>query len=439
MQNKKSYIFPLTIIAMIFFVFGFIIWLNGILIPYFKICLELNNFQASLVVFAAYIAYFFMALPSAWILKYTGYKKGMVLGLSVMAFGTLLFIPAAYTRTYGMFLSGLFITGTGLTLLQAAVNPYVAIIGPIESTAQRVGFLGLANKIAGIFSITVLGSVFLLNADDVIARAGIADIAEKAKILDLYALKIVVPYIMITLVLLSMAAIIFFSNMPEIDESKVEVEGISTDIKHRSGVFKYPWLILGVVAMFFSISCEIIPVDGVIIYSRSLGISIEEARHFPTYTLIAMLMGYLATIFFIPKYFSQNRALQFSSIWGILLSAGSFLGDGMVSIYCLILTGFGTAMFWGTIWGLSMRELGKYTKIGGAMLLMGIIGGAILPVIFGRLIDVNSHYPQNAVLILIPFYLVLLAYSSWGYRLEDWSFQSIKRAVFSNRKSPTPD
>ncbi len=280
MTKRKSYIFPLSIIAVIFFVFGFIIWLNGVLIPYFKICLELTNFQASLVVFAAYIAYFVMALPSAGILKYTGYKKGMVLGLSVMAIGALMFIPAAYTRTYGLFLSGLFITGTGLTLLQASVNPYVAIIGPIESTAQRVGFLGFANKVAGIFSIFVLGSVFLLDADSIIATIAQVDAAEKAKILDLYALKIVGPYIMIASVFLSLAALIFFSNLPEIDDSVAEEDGIAREIPSRSGVFRYPWLILGVVSMFFAISVEIIPVDGIILYSRSLGFSIEESQTF---------------------------------------------------------------------------------------------------------------------------------------------------------------
>jgi FHS family L-fucose permease-like MFS transporter len=433
MTNKKTYIFPLTIIAFIFFVFGFIIWLNGILIPYFKICLELTNFQASLVVFAAYIAYFFMAIPSAWVLKHIGYKRGMVLGLSVMAFGTILFLPAAYTRTYILFLSGLFITGTGLTLLQASVNPYVAVIGPIESTAQRVGFLGLANKIAGIFSITVLGSVFLINADDIIARVSVADIAEKAIILDEYALKIVGPYIIITLVLLSMGVLIFFSNMPEIDESKIEVNGVSQEIAPRSSIFQYPWLILGVISMFFAISCEIIPVDGIIIYSKSLGISIEEARHFPTYTLVAMLMGYLASIILIPKYLSQNMALKFAAFWGIIFSLFSFFGEGMFSIFCLILTGFATAMLWGTIWGLSLKNLGKYTKIGGAMLLMGIIGGAVLPVIFGRLIDYNPLFPQNAVLLLIPFYLVLIAFATWGYRLEKWSVPAFKKALFPER------
>jgi MFS transporter, FHS family, L-fucose permease len=439
MAPHKSYIFPLIIISILFFVFGFITWLNGILIPYFKICLELTNLQASLVMFAAYIAYFVMALPSAWILKYTGYKKGMVLGLAVMAFGTILFIPAAYSRTYFIFLSGLFITGTGLTLLQAAVNPYVAIVGPIESTAQRIGFMGLANKIAGIFSITVLGSVFLLNADGVMASITNIDIAKKAEILDVYALKIVVPYLSITGVLILLAAMIYFSNFPEIDESQRKDEGEVKEVDQRPTVFHYPWLVLGIVALFFSMACEVIPIDGVIIYSKSLGIPLAEARHFPTYALTAMLIGYLASIVLIPKYLSQNRALQLVSIWGILLSVGSFLGEGMISVYCLILTGAGTAVLWGTIWGLSLRGLGKFTKVGGAMLLMGVVGGAILPLVFGRLIDLNAHLPQNAILMMIPPYLIVLAFSSWGYRLDRWSLLSLQKSMFPDLKKALSD
>lgn len=433
MTAKKSYAFPLAIIASIFFAFGFILWLNGILIPYFKIFLELTNFQATLVVFAFYIAFFVMAIPSAWILKHTGYKNGMALGLTVMAFGTMLFIPAAYARIYGIFLTGLFITGTGLTLVQAAANSYVAVLGPIESTAQRVGFLGFANKIAGMFSILVLSTLFLVNADDIIAKVNLASIAEKAEMLNVYALKIIKPYILITSVLLILAALVYFSNLHEINEAEGDEKGENNEVKHRENVYQYPWLVLGVITMFFACSCEIIPIDGIILYSKSLGISIEESRHFPVYTLIAMLFGYLTSIVLIPKYISQSRALQFSAVWGILMSVGSYLNSGMISIWFLILTGFGTAMFWGTLFGLSLRGLGKFTKIGGAMLLMGVIGGAVFPVIFGRLLDFNTHFPNNAILILIPFYLFLFLYAKIGYRVESWTIPAFKRAVWPNR------
>jgi MFS transporter, FHS family, L-fucose permease len=421
---SKSYYYPLSIIGILFFVFGFLTWVNGILIPYFQICLELTNFQASLVAFAAYIAYFVMALPSAFILRYTGYRKGMVLGLVIMAVGTILFIPAAYTRTYAVFLTGLFITGSGLALLQTAANPYVAIIGPIESTAQRIGFMGLANKIAGIISLALLGSLFLFKADDIIANVSKANPAEKATILNAYALKIVNPYIIITVILLLLAIMIYFSKMPEINESKKEEGNMQTEIESKSSVFHYPHLVLGVLGLFFAAACEVIPIDGMIIYSRSLGIPIEEARHFSTYTLYAMLSGYLASTILIPKYLSQNRALQLCAVLGITLTIGSYFSSGIASIICLMLMGFGAAMLWGTIWGLSLRELGRHTKTGSAMLLMSVIGGGIFPVIFGELIDRNPTYPQNAILLLIPCYLVLLFFSTKGYRLQSWKAMS---------------
>lgn len=420
---SKSYYYPLTIIGILFFVFGFLTWVNGILIPYFQICLELTNFQASLVAFAAYIAYFVMALPSAYILEFTGYRRGMVLGLIVMAVGTILFIPAAYTRTYAVFLTGLFITGSGLALLQTAANPYVAIIGPIESTAQRIGFMGLANKIAGILSLSLLGSIFLFKADDIIASVSKADAAEKATILNAYALKIVNPYIVITIILLLLAVMIYFSKMPEINESKKEEDNVEGQIKSKPSVFYYPHLVLGVLALFFSAACEVIPIDGIIIYSRALGIPIEEARHFSTYTLYAMLGGYLASTVLIPKYLSQNRALQACAVLGIVFTIGSYFGTGIVSIIFLMLMGFGAAMLWGTIWGLSLRALGKHTKTGSAMLLMSVIGGGIFPVLFGGLIDRNPSYPQNAILLLIPCYLVLLFFATKGYRMQSWKPQ----------------
>ena len=423
MQKDKTFTLSLIIITFIFFVFGFIIWLNGVLIPYFQICLELNNFQASLVIFASNIAYFVMALPSAWVLEKTKYKKGMVLGFLIMTIGTLMFIPAAYTRTYSLFLVGLFVTGSGLTLLQAAVNPYIAILGPIESTAQRVGFLGLANKTAGIFSITVLGSIFLLNADKIIANVSTLNGLEKAIILDEYSLKIVNPYLVISLTLFLMAGVIHFSKLPEIDDSKTEIEGVEVEIESRDSVLQYPYLVLGVVTMFFASICEVIPVDSIIIYSRALGLSIGDSRVFPIYALVAMLVGYLATIIFIPKYISQHKTLQFTAFWGILMSLGSYFTEGKISILLVSLMGFGTAMLWGTIWGLSLRGLGKYTKIGGAMLLMGIIGGAILPLLFGKLVDTNPQHPQNAILLMIPFYLFILGYGIWGYKMEKWSFK----------------
>lgn len=414
----KSYLYPMFIIGTLFFVFGFLTWINGILIPYFQICLELSNFQSTWVAFSSYTAYFVMAIPSAWILKYTGYRRGMFVGLLIMAVGTALFIPAAYSRTYGLFLLGLFITGSGLALLQTAANPYVAIIGPIESHAQRIGFMGLANKIAGILSLAILGSVFLFNADEIIAQISTVTAVEKNAILDAYALKIVMPYIIVTSVLLVLAMMIYFSGLPEVSECE---EAESAQRSTKKGVLSYPYLVLGVIALFCSGACEVIPIDGIILYGKSLGISINESRYFAQYTLYAMMLGYVASTVLIPKYLSQGKALMSAALWGMFFTLVAYFTDGILSVTCLVLMGFSAAVFWGTVWGLSLRGLGKYTKLGSAMLLMSVIGGGIFPVIFGALLDRNTHYPQNAILLLIPCFLFILFFALRGHKIQNWS------------------
>ncbi len=337
-----------------------------------------------------------------------------------MALGTLIFIPAAYTRVYLIFLAGLFITASGLALIQTAANPYIAIIGPIEGTAQRIGIMGIANKTAGILSLILLGKIFLGQADDVISNVNNLSSLEKSTALDIYALKIVNPYIIITIILFLVAVLIYFSKLPEVDETAAANKESKEPFSPKENIFHYPYLLLGVISLFVASGCETIPIDGIILYSRSLGIPVEIGRHFSTYTLYVMLLGYLFVSILVPKFMSQSRAMQFAAAWGLIFTVASFATDGMISIYCLMLLGFSASMLWGTIWGLSIRGLGKYTKKGSAMLLMAVIGGGIFPVIFGRLLDINNLYPQNAVLLLIPCYLVILGFSSWGYRLNTW-------------------
>jgi len=419
-QNRKSYLYPLAIIGLLFFVFGFLTWINGILIPYFKICMELNNFEATLVAFCSYFAYFVMALPSAYVLQFTGYRKGMVWGIFVMALGTLLFIPAAYSRMYPLFLGGLFVTATGLALVQTAANPYIAIMGPIEGTAQRIGYMGIANKVAGIICLFILGSVFLADADSLSASIeGMGEI-EKSAALDAYALKIVNPYLIISLVLLGVAALIHFSNLPEVDEMASTTDSQGKIREDRKSAFQYPYLILGVIALFLGGAAEVVPIDGIIIYSQALDIPMDTARHFSTYTLFIMLFGYLLVSLLVPKYVSQQKALLFAAVWGLIFTSAAYLTSGITSVYCMLFLGFSAAMLWGTIWGLALRGLGGHTKKGSAFLIMSILGGGIVTVVFGDLLDTYIDRPQVSVLILIPCYLFVLYYALKGYRTEYW-------------------
>lgn len=423
MASSKSYVYPLVVIGILFGALGFITWVNGVLIPYFQLGLELTHVQSFLVTFASYGAYFIMSIPSAFVLRRTGYKKGISLGLIVMAVGSILFLPAANYRIYGMFLTGLFVTGTGMALLQTAVNPYIVIMGPQESAAQRIGFMGVSNKVAGILSQSVLGTFFLVGASEITKSLAVASPEEKEMILGDYVRRVEGPYLIITIVLLLLSVFIFFSGLPEVKE-----KGEDTDLKLKTsvekvkvvGIFKFPYLILGIIALFVSGACEVIPIDGVISYAGSLGIPLDDARYFGAYSLYCMVFGYILSIVLIPKYISQERALLYVSITGVILSLLSYFSSGMTAVVFIITMGFVSAWLWGTIWGLAIRQLGRYTKLGSAVLMMSVVGGGIFPLIFGSLLDVFPRYPQSAILMLVPCYLYLSFYAVRGSKITQW-------------------
>src|SRR5215216_3773092 len=214
LTQKQSNTKAIFIIGVLFFIFGFVTWLNATLIPFLKLACQLkNDIQAFFVTFSFYMAYFFLAIPSSWILKGTGYKKGMALGLFVMAVGSIIFIPAAQSRSFGLFLTGLFIQGTGLALLQTASNPYISIIGPIESAAKRISIMGICNKGAGMISPLILGAIVLKNATPLETQISTTtDIAAKEVLLQELASRVITPYIIITILLLALTFMIWNSS-----------------------------------------------------------------------------------------------------------------------------------------------------------------------------------------------------------------------------------
>ncbi len=411
-ENKKSYLLSISIIGILFFIFGFVTWLNATLIPYLKIACELStDAEAYLVTSAFYISYFVMALPSSWVLKKTGFKNGMSLGLFVMAIGSLVFIPAALSRTYGLFLTGLFIQGTGLSILQTASNPYVTILGPIESAAKRISIMGIANKVAGILSPLILGVVVLKGIDGLVERLQSLSVAERAIELDQLAERVILPYIIMAIVLVALSIALKFIALPEINE-----EEESNDEAHgKGGLFKYTYLWLGVLAIFLYVGAEVIAVDTLIGYGSFLGFSFKTAKFFASFTLGGMVLGYILGIALIPKYLKQENALKYSAILGVLFSVIAILTTGYVSVTAIALLGFANAIMWPAIWPLAIEGLGKYTKIGSALLIMGISGGAILTLIYGALSDMPSVGSQKAYILLIPCYLYILYFASKGH------------------------
>lgn len=434
--SRKDYVFAITIIGLFFFIFGFVTWLNGVLIPFLRTACELNDFQAYFVTAAFYISYFVMALPSSVILKRTGFKLGMSLGLWVMAIGALIFIPAAITRTYGLFLTGLFVQGTGLALLQTAVNPYVTIIGPRESAAKRISIMGIANKFAGVIAPIILASIVLKDShilEDKLAQA--ADAVSRSVLLDEMARNVIMPYIVMAIVLVLLGLLLKFVHLPEVD-TEAEDEAVGVANLKKTSIWQFPHLILGVIALFFYVGVEVIAGDSIIRYGQTLGITMESAKYFTSLTMVAMIIGYLLGIVLIPKYLKQANALKICTILGVIFSLGAIFTPAdkvftmpfidlvtfrplqlvlPVTVLFVALMGLANSLVWPAMWPLALDGLGKFTKTASAMLIMAIAGGAILPLVYGKLaVAVNT---QAAYWICVPSYLVIMYYAFIGHKV----------------------
>lgn len=440
-ESKKSVFSPIIIIGILFFVFGFITWLNSALIPFLQRACELNNFESYFVTFAFYIAYFVFAFPSSWVISKIGYKKSMALGLLTMALGAVIFVPAALFRVFWVFLLGLFLLGSGLTLLQTASNPYVAALGPMESAAKRISIMGVCNKIAGMLAPIVL-SVFTMGGEELS--------------LNQISAKCIPPYIGIAISLAILAVWVKFSSLPEItgemaeSESAAATEVTATDsedakakvkttttaevaqteavkndaITRTKNVEKMPLkpILWGFVAIFFYVGAEVISIDTLINYANYCGIDQSLSRIFPSISMLMLLIGYFIGIWGIPKHFSQKQALLFSCLGACILSLFAiFFGFGesgfdgtqnSSSVFCLSALGIFNAMMWPAIWGLCLREYqDKHMNICSSILIMGIIGGALLPLVFGAVADRFSYVFAYFILpicyILIGVYAML--------------------------------
>ena len=412
-QHRFKYLF---IIGVLFFVFGFVTWLGSVLIPYLKITCELNNVSSYLIAFSFYISYLVLALPSAALLKKTGFKHGMALGLLLIAIGTTIFIPAAHSRMYLLFLIGQFIQGSGLAILQTAANPYVVLLGPRNSAAKRISMMGVSNGVAGILAPIILGSIILNNTDQIKSDLLRMGAQEKVVALQTLASKIIAPYLAMTIVMLVLAVLIYFSGLPEINPEEEVEEDVSTDSIQKTSIFQFPHLLLGAFTLFLYVGVEVIAGDTIILYGASQGIPLSTAKFFTSFTLGGMLLGYLIGIMFIPKLISQEQALKFSALAGILFCLCALFTSGLVSVVFIALLGLANALMYPSIWPLALSGLGSFTKTGSSILIMAIGGGAILPLMYGRIADHFS--PHLAYWMVVPCYVVIWYYATKGHRVK---------------------
>ncbi|MEO6916174.1 MAG: sugar MFS transporter [Chitinophagaceae bacterium] len=428
--SKKDTNISLLTIGVMFFVFGFVTWINAILIPYFKIACELTNFQSYLVAFAFYIAYLIMSLPASLLLEKTGFKKGIMIGFFVMSAGAMIFIPAALTRTYLVFLAGLFTLGTGLAILQTAANPYVTILGPKDSAARRISIMGICNKAAGILAPLLFAAVVLKVTDSQLFRElPLMSPANKSEALDELIRRVILPYAVVSVILFGLGLFIRFSRLPEID-TRHENDELAASNSGKKSIVQFPYLILGAGAIFLHVGTQVIAVDTVIAYAGSMGINLLEAKVFPSYILFATIIGYSIGIVCIPKYLSQVNALRVCTITGLLLSfcilflSGrvNFLGHTSdISLWFVVALGLPNSIVWAGIWPLALNDLGRYTKKGASILIMGLCGNAIVPLIYGRLAD--NYSVRYGYWVLVPCYLYLIFYAVYGHKIKSWQKQ----------------
>ena len=405
----------IAIIGVLFFVFGFITWVNAILIPYFKIACELNNFQSYLVAFAFYISYLVVSLPAAYLLRKTGFKKGMMLGFWIMSLGAFVFVGAALGRAYAGFLSGLFAIGAGLAILQTAANPYITVLGPGDRAAQRISIMGVCNKAAGILAPLLFAAVILRPNDGILFKSlPTMGEAERAAALDELIRRVIVPYVCVGVVLFGLGCLVRYSSLPEI--------GTEEAVEGKNSLLQFPHLVLGALAIFLHVGTQVLAIDTIIGYAGSMNIPLLEAKVFPSYTLAATIAGYLTGIVCIPRYISQAKAFLVCTLLGIGLSLLVVLSKADHSIWFLMLLGTANSLIWAGIWPLALDGLGRFTKAGASLLVMGLCGNAILPLVYGWLADRNGL--QQAYWVLLPCYCYLFFYASYGHRIRNWGIFS---------------
>lgn len=409
----------MIIIGTLFFIFGFVTWLNGPLITYAKLAFGLDTYaKAFMVTTAFYMAYFFLALPSSWILEKTGMKRGMAMGLLVMAVGTFIFGTFATQRNYTISLVGLFVIGSGLSLLQTASNPYVSILGPIETAARRISIMGICNKLAGILSPIIISALVFSGVQDLEQQVADAPTQDaKDSILNTFAAQIYMPYMVMAVILVLLAIWIVRSTLPDIDPATANEQpvGDSNLSKEKTSILQFPHLLLGALCIFLYVGVEVMAGDAIGAYAQGFNIPAEQTTIYTSFTLGAMLVGYLIGLATIPKILTQERALTISAVLGIIFTLGAYFTTGYVSVAFVALLGLANALMWPAIWPLAISGLGRFTEKGSALLVMGIAGGAVIPQLFASLKD-QFDFQLVFLILMAVCYIYIFYYSRSGFK-----------------------
>lgn len=392
------FLIPMIVIAIMFFAIGFALGINSYLIPLLNNALEISSGGSYLVLAATFSAFLIFGYPASVVISKIGYKRTMALSFLMFAVGFYLFIPSAKAESLPLFLIASFISGAGNAFLQASVNPYITIMGPMESAAKRISIMGIANKLAWPIAPLFLALVINKSVDQVVLT-------------DIY-----LPIVIIIGIFLLLGVLALLAPLPDVKAAGEDDE--STDdcpyAADKTSIWQFPHLLLGVLALFIYVGVETISLGTLIDYAESIGLANPEA--YAWIAPVGLVVGYLCGIVFIPKYISQSQALKVVSIIAIFGSLMVVLMPEQISIFFVVFMALGCSLMWPALWPLAMTDLGKYTKTGSSLMVIAIVGGAVFPTLYGFIKDVVGA--QNAYWIVIPGFLYIFYYGIKGHKIR---------------------
>ena len=409
-QNKtvgnetKNWLFPFILVTSLFFFWGFVHNLDPILIPHLRKAFNLTDLQSSLVDSSVFIAYFVMALPAGYIMRKYGYKSGIMIGLLLFGAGSVLFVPAANSLQYIYFLGALFVIACGLTFLETAANPYVTILGPAESATKRLNFSQSFNGLAAFIAPAYIGPMILSDNNYTQAQVEAMTPAVRHAFIVSEADSVKMPYLILGLIILAVAVIFYFTNMPDVKDEDVEGENGAS----FGGALKSMRLRWGILAQFFYVGAQVCVGSFFIkMATTSAGIGEDSAAKYLGFFGLAFMLGrFFGT--FLMQYINPRKLLILYTIVNIILTITAITGTGMLVVYCLIAIAFFMSIMFPTIFSMGIEGLGHNTKIGSSLIVMSIVGGAFLPPILGLISDETASIQYGYIVPLVCFLVILL-------------------------------
>ena len=399
-KQQQSFVIPLTFIGVMFFAIGFALGINSLLVPVLQKSLGISNAASYLIIAATFIPFLVFGYPAGLTIKAIGYKKTMSLSFFIFAVAFYLFILSASEKSFPLFLLASFVSGGANAYLQASVNPYITILGPLESAAKRISIMGICNKMA--WPIPSIFIVWLLSKD--VSMIEITDLDK--------------PFYIIIAAFIVLGIVAFLAPLPEVkaegEDDSDESAAACPYAANKTSVMQFPHLLLGCLALFLYVGVETVSLGTLVDYANSLGL--PGAANYAWIAPIGIVVGYICGIIFIPKYMSQATALKICSYLAILGSLLVVLSPADISIYFISFMALGCSLMWPALWPLAMADLGKFTKAGSSLLIMAMFGGAVIPTLYGWLKDMIG--PQQAYWLCLPCFLFILYYGLSGYKIR---------------------